>query len=321
MKCRILHRWSATHKPCDILCASFTGSPSTEFFLFPTTVAHIGSMAVAWLAEATRASVAGCTSQGVFLHLPAGHIAFLSFQPHRGPLTLNLQGNRFPFTGLRPGSPVTFTGEQIHFAQGGPSISRAEAISWSAPDIAGPAKAGYPQRFIAALRHYHGQRPGGLPAACLAGEELRPGGNGNGPGLAPLVEALKGRRAEGIAAAIEAFYGFGEGLTPSGDDLILGLLLALNRWGKGLGPELELSLLNRLILARAYHKTTTLSASLIECATQGQADERLIFALDQLATGKSPPEECATLLLSWGHASGGDALTGMALAMRSLEAR
>jgi hypothetical protein len=62
-----------------------------------------------------------------------------------------------------------------------------------------------------------------------------------------------------------------------------------------------------------------LSANLIECAASGKADERLIDALDGIMTGSPGPEECATLLLSWGNSSGGDSLAGMALALSLLD--
>lgn len=118
-----------------------------------------------------------------------------------------------------------------------------------------------------------------------------------------------------------SLLGLGKGLTPTGDDILLGLLLALNRWRFALAPGLEISSLNRNILGRAYQSTTIISANLIECAVRGQADERLVTALDSLMTGTSSPSTIAALLASWGSTSGLDALCGMALAITSTRSR
>jgi hypothetical protein len=115
--------------------------------------------------------------------------------------------------------------------------------------------------------------------------------------------------------------GLGGGLTPTGDDILLGMLLALNRWRPVLAPGLDISSLNRNILGRAYQSTTIISANLIECAARGQADERLVTALDSLMTGTSSPSTIAALLASWGSSSGLDALCGMALAITSTRSR
>jgi hypothetical protein len=63
-------------------------------------------------------------------------------------------------------------------------------------------------------------------------------------------------------------------------------------------------------------KTTTVSANLIDCAARGQADERLIRALDGIETGELSALECAHALGSWGNTSGLDALIGMGLVCR-----
>jgi hypothetical protein len=62
-------------------------------------------------------------------------------------------------------------------------------------------------------------------------------------------------------------------------------------------------------------KTTTLSANLIEIAAEGEADERLILALDSVFTGDPSPEKTAEMLISYGSSSGMDAFAGLALAV------
>jgi hypothetical protein len=116
---------------------------------------------------------------------------------------------------------------------------------------------------------------------------------------------------------MQPVLGYGRGLTPSGDDLLLGLLLALARWGDILAPALDIETINRLATSQACQRTTRLSASLIACAAQGQADERLVAALDGLMCGGTPAETLISAIAKWGSYSGLDALAGMLLAIAS----
>jgi hypothetical protein len=104
-------------------------------------------------------------------------------------------------------------------------------------------------------------------------------------------------------------------LTPSGDDLVIGLLLSLNRCRDAVWPREDRHKLNRQVVAAAYRNTTTLSANLIECAALGQADERLINAVDSIAYGVVRGPQVVDDLLGWGNSSGVDALAGMAIVL------
>jgi hypothetical protein len=107
--------------------------------------------------------------------------------------------------------------------------------------------------------------------------------------------------------------GRGPGLTPAGDDLALGFLLGLNRWGDQLCPHLPPEPINQALTEAARHTTTALSASLIECAARGLADERLMAALDGLVTGNLGEGRIVDHFLGWGHTSGAAAMEGMGL--------
>ncbi len=134
-----------------------------------------------------------------------------------------------------------------------------------------------------------------------------------------LLQLLKTGDLDGILAALTPLLGLGAGLTPAGDDMLLGLLLAYHRWGSALRPSFDVAKLSDLLNRAASQKTTLLSANLIACASQGQADERLISALDGMLTGDPAPEQCARSLSGWGSSSGCDALVGMALAILSAQ--
>jgi len=91
----------------------------------------------------------------------------------------------------------------------------------------------------------------------------------------------------------------------------------LNRWRIPPWKTSDLRTLNFQIVAAAYEKTTTLSANLIECASQGLANERLINALDWLVTGVALEPDIVPHLLEWGHSSGVDTFAGMAIALKA----
>ena len=131
--------------------------------------------------------------------------------------------------------------------------------------------------------------------------------------LTQLREALSHDKFDRAATLLEGLLGLGRGLTPSGDDVIIGLLLMLahnrmNLFADGSDAR-------KRFVGLAYERTTTISANLIECAADGEADERLITVVTGLVTGRPSIEDCAKCVLGWGSSSGVDALTGMAVAL------
>jgi len=101
--------------------------------------------------------------------------------------------------------------------------------------------------------------------------------------------------------------GLGGGLTPAGDDFILGALLAA--WAGLYGPSAPA--LAAGVAKAAAAATTTLSAAYVRAAARGECSaywHRLFAALLQPQTGEAPAALAA--LLAVGHTSGADALAG-----------
>jgi hypothetical protein len=283
-------------------------------------IACLGRIAADWLAQAVEAAVGGVTSRGLFLRLPGERLVFLSVEAHRGPLTLNLLAGRAALPDVAVHDPVQIEPGALCFPTTGARLSLATAAYWEAPRPAAPPQPAevYRPRLLAVAAETAAAREAELLAATLPEVIETPltGVRVDWPAKVTSVrQALAGGAVPAIAAALEAFLGLGGGLTPSGDDCVLGCLLALNRWGRWLAPDLEVAALNAHLLPAARRKTTTLSACLIECAAQGQADERLVAALDGLLTGAPDVAVCVAGLRSWGSASGLDALAGMALVL------
>jgi hypothetical protein len=264
-------------------------------------ITNLGAIARQVLAQAQRATVWGVTSRGIFLHLSSGWVIFLSFEQFRGPLTLNSNLSQLLFQNLSPGLIVNIGSKALSFDSLGIEIDIGSAILWSAPARE------------AALSDSFAGRCDRLK--YISQQVLAVRGDAISSSLLSDFRTASSPDIPNISTPPEKYLGLGEGLTPAGDDLVLGYLLAINRWGDLLCPDLDVPGSNRTIRQAAYRKTSTLSANLIECASLGQADERLVLALDSILTGAPGPDACVTHLLSWGHTSGAHVLAGMTRAI------
>ncbi len=131
-------------------------------------------------------------------------------------------------------------------------------------------------------------------------------------GALDLVAGLCSGQAEAAVAGAQRLAGAGGGLTPAGDDFILGALLAA--WAGCYGASAER--LAATIAEAAAARTTTLSGAYLRAAARGECSvywHDLFRAwLGQDAAGR---EAALAALLAVGHTSGADALAGF-LAVR-----
>lgn len=268
-----------------------------------------GPVANKMLGQNLFGSIMGLTSRGAFMQIENDGIFFLSHEPWRGPLTINIKN---PLNGLELRAPLRITARQVHFPSINNSLSVPEACLW-VPSLAQSVQS-YDDQF--STLH-------GLAEALVAqkGTEtwavlLLVNDHSLSEGLALLSRALRAAQWDEALNALVPLMGMGRGLTPSGDDFTIGLLLALHHL-KRLQPDLNLPPISfvKQVKTIAAQVTTRLSASLIECAAEGQADERLMGALNGLLEGSLPFEKILAYLSEWGNSSGADALAGMATAL------
>jgi hypothetical protein len=202
--------------------------------------------------------------------------------------------------GLRPGDPARRGDGRIELGGHRIEPSGATAVDTAVPRLRlGPA---------ALLRVLPG--PAGAPA--LASDPGR-------RGLALLAAALTRRRAAALVEAAGTLMGLGEGLTPAGDDVLVGALAAVHaaepRWAAG-WPAREpatVAAFDRLAATR----TTTVAAAFLREAWRGQVSEPL-----QGVLGAADPEAAraaALALARLGATSGRDTLRGIALALEALD--
>lgn len=132
-----------------------------------------------------------------------------------------------------------------------------------------------------------------LQAACLPAATLCQG----------LVQGDLGAVQNGAAG----LAGLGSGLTPAGDDFILGA--ALSTWL--IYPSERAQRLVALMAANAVPRTTRLSAAWIQAAARAEAGKRWHNLFDALAAkDEARFEESLVNLAAVGHTSGSDALAG-----------
>lgn len=132
----------------------------------------------------------------------------------------------------------------------------------------------------------------------------------------PAAELMRGLRARDpamLGQAAKRLAGLGGGVTPSGDDYLLGAIQAL--WA--LAEPADAQLLSEAIVSSAAPRTNRISAAWLKAAGRGEAGNEWHVLAVALASG-APLEEPAAWLIQRGHTSGADALAGFLAAVKVL---
>jgi hypothetical protein len=140
--------------------------------------------------------------------------------------------------------------------------------------------------------------------------------------MSVLAEGLCRTDAGMVEDAAGRLAGLGPGLTPSGDDVLAGVMLALT-----LLPSPSPSRLREAIHRAAGGRTTRVSAAYLKAAARGEAGEAWHALREALATPAAAAGDPAALgsaargVMAFGETSGADMLAGFALGLRALSAR
>ena len=276
-------------------------------------VSIIGQSAFQTVHSKGKAIVLGVTSKGVFLQNSVGQICFISQEPFHGPLTVNLIDSVDLSASFYIGESCQINGNSIEFPDCRILIHKDTPIWEPSPiciselnvdqvlnrgnNLARQIKGDYQNGFF--IDFFDALQEKSLEPAWKTLLNSIPDGKGDSSNFGKLP----------------ALLGLGGGLTPSGDDFICGFLLTRYYLGKTL-PAFELmSEYIERIIASAYKRTTALSAALIACAAEGQADERLMNLLHWLLSGEGETRKIKEELLSYGNSSGMDTFAGMLAAI------
>lgn len=134
------------------------------------------------------------------------------------------------------------------------------------------------------------------------------------PAIAEILDAGRGQDVPGALAAAEDLIGLGEGLTPSGDDFVGGLLFGLAGLQaayavpQGVPPDLP-----QQFLERTRRRTNRISHALLRDDAAGMGPEPLHRYWKSLLMGETVAtiSRLASDVVRIGHSTGWDCLTGL----------
>jgi Protein of unknown function (DUF2877) len=156
-------------------------------------------------------------------------------------------------------------------------------------------------------------------ALAEAGDSARGGLYGH-PDPVLLADRCAFADLAGTIEAAERIVGLGPGLTPSGDDILAGLLVSLRLLGGAVRPGGRAvwmaDWLGAAVTADAGTRTTALAATLLHCAASGGAGAEVAAVLRAVA-GHEPAGPAVRRLLAAGHTSGADIASGVLAGCRA----
>ena len=205
----------------------------------------------------------------------------------------------FPTGAVRPGRPVSRRDDTITLD--GIVVEWSGAATLDVTMRAAPKGRESVTKLLSVLPHLENDGAG-LTSTVARGAESR------------VVEGLRLRQPELFIAGALGLLGLGEGLTPSGDDCLVGALAVVHRFARSwldAHPEIE-----SVVRTASVTATNTIAREFVVHALAGQFSESLI----DLMSADSAPDigRAVTHLLSMGATSGADTLHGIRLALGAL---
>jgi len=130
--------------------------------------------------------------------------------------------------------------------------------------------------------------------------------------LMALAEAYRVGHADAIAHAVHGLVGLGPGLTPAGDDALIGWLAGVAL----LGADRRCAVLRQAVYAR-LGRTTDVSRAHLEDALAGEFSEPLAQFANALARTPAEAQRALANLAAVGATSGSDAAAGLLAAVQA----
>jgi Protein of unknown function (DUF2877) len=222
---------------------------------------------------------------------------YLRFPGERYVCVGDLALGRGPLNALVPELGMPRLGERIALSIAGAALWRPAALGASGP----PA--------VESLQKAAAHRVPEEGLGCLVLGKHNAVAMHAQPGLEALDRWIVGNTLEQEA---EALIGLGPGITPSGDDYLGGVLVALRLSGR----TTQAQSLWRWLEPRLAGRTSTLSAAHLAAAAEGEGHEALHECLHTLLGGARPWELVLGGLDGMGDCSGWDALAGAMAVLR-----
>jgi len=282
----------------------------------------IGRPAVDVLAQGKEFIIRGVTSRGIFVSVDEKAIIFLSRERFKGPLIVNLPWDPIVLDQIAIKAEGKVCPHGFRFLYPDLFIDLSSAETWSAVNLWSPipppgstanrsqisgflnllqSRASAPNEMIAAARQ--AINPATLPQPDDGDETSKY--------IHQVYRAVQANDLTALQSAAHYLAGRGRGLTPSGDDFLLGLVYGLFMLPYRFQVIREPA--SAMIVATVKKRSTLISANLVECAAAGEVDERLGTAFQAMLHPELPPDAAIRGILGWGSSSGMDATAGMSV--------
>jgi hypothetical protein len=125
-----------------------------------------------------------------------------------------------------------------------------------------------------------------------------------------LFEGLQADDTEGLQTVVASLIGLGEGSTPTGDDLLVGMIAGLAisrpRWAEQVRRAIPL-------VATLQMQTTWPSVVALSAVAQGRVFSLINETIQWLAAPDFAHDDCVARLAQRGHTSGRDLLAGLVI--------
>ena len=258
---------------------------------------RIGSLAAAALAKARRGTVAGVHARALNVTLDDG--AVVTLLPAGTPL--------HPFALVVDRHATAFAAGVADLAgvavqAGGRALQLGHVqVEW-----------GTAETVDLRLRIRPGAVPRASTQAVLA--EVLPKAANEDPFEAPIAAALADFAHGGDPAGLLQLVGLGQGFTPAGDDVLVGVLAGLDLLGEAsAAARTERVALAGTLRVSLASRTAQLAAQMLSAALEGQYPGPLLQVLDALGRGQvlEPAHPALRALASMGQRSGQDTLRGL----------
>jgi len=271
-------------------------------------------------------TIRGVTSRGIFVDIEEKIILFLSRERFRGPLIINLPQNSDILDKIQVKTVGMVCRSSLLFSSPDLAVHTAKSLTWSALDVWKPIVIpeslptnGQIINFLQQLnsRNENGNELIDMVSQILKGSTSPPeSANDMANAISTLYHALRQKDIGQLDRAALFLAGRGRGLTPSGDDFLLGICYGM------FIAQVKLSgfhdSASKLISGIVAKRSTLISGNLVECAAAGEVDERLGTAFHALLHPEQSSSPAIAGILNWGSSSGMDAAAGMALLLSAI---
>lgn len=254
------------------------------------------------------------TSKGIYFRLSDRIFQLTNASIGTSPVGIEIGNVGFlTALGLNEGQPVHLKNDELYLPG---AIIKIKTVYPEAISIFPPLKPDLVQKCTKLL--HKNSKPRGLSSLCtpLLNPTEQFDFSTNAlcqtayPLLSELIQALKTEEKDSIENAVKGLIGMGVGLTPSADDVILGLMYGLLR----LAPHAESTkTLTEAVTKYAPVNTNAISAAYLVAVADGGSFARLDNILLGLA-GEAPLD--IEPILEIGSSSGSEMLLGLLIAAK-----